>query len=91
MKTVKISIRECPFCKELRNTYYGSEVGVVPYYKSSICSKKDFLTLTDHPELNIKETFICPNCGNKVVKDYLIDLTQEDMQNIIDNYLKNKE
>ena len=84
------SIRECPNCKKLKNTYYGCEVAVVPFYKEHVRKSVDLGSLVEHCYLTITETYICPNCGERIVEDYSGHLTQEDMQGIVDRIVENK-
>jgi predicted RNA-binding Zn-ribbon protein involved in translation (DUF1610 family) len=81
---MKTSTRECPNCLKLKHTYYGCDVMVVPYYKSYIKTSHDPISLSDYHNIVITETFICPNCGEKVTNEYIADFTQEDMQTIVD-------
>ena len=76
--------RECPNCLKQRHTYYGCDVLVVPHYESHITSTKDPLSLHDYYNLIITETFICPECGEVIKEDYVVGLTQEDMQTMVD-------
>ena len=82
------SIRECPNCKKLKYTNCG--VMVVPYYTSHIKTCRDAISLDEHYNLIITETYICPNCGEKINEDYIAYLTQEDAQNIVDRIVENR-
>lgn len=84
------SIRECPNCLKLKHTYYGCEVMVVPYYDSHIQTSRDPMSLREYHNLIITETYICPNCGEKISQEYVVALTQEDMQNIVDREVANR-
>ena len=78
------SIRECPNCLKLKHTYYGCDVAVVPHYESHIHTSRDPLSLNEYYNLIITETYICPNCGEKISEEYTVGLTQEDMQTMVD-------
>ena len=84
------SIRECPNCKKLQHTYFGCEVMVVPHYSSHIKTNQDPLSLTEYHNLIVTETYICPNCGEKISEEYIVGLTQEDMQTMVDREVANR-
>jgi predicted RNA-binding Zn-ribbon protein involved in translation (DUF1610 family) len=69
---------------KLQHTYYGCDVMVVPHYKSCVKTSRDPISLSDYHNIVITETFICPNCGEKVINEYIADFTQEDMQTMAD-------
>lgn len=81
---MKTSIRECPNCLKLKHTYYGCDVMVVPHYTSHIKTSYDPVSMREYHNIVITETFICPNCGEKITNDYTADFTQEDMQTMVD-------
>jgi RNA polymerase subunit RPABC4/transcription elongation factor Spt4 len=81
---MKTSTRECPNCLKLKHTYYGCDVMVVPHYKSHVRTSLDPMSLSEHYNLVITETFICPVCGEKITNDYTAYFTQEDMQTMVD-------
>jgi hypothetical protein len=63
---------------------------VVPYYKSYIKTSHDPMSLSEYHNIVITETFICPNCGEKVTNEYIADFTQEDMQTMVDREVANR-
>jgi hypothetical protein len=48
------------------------------------------MSLSEYYNLIITETYICPNCGEKISQEYVVGLTQEDMQNIVDREVANR-
>ena len=76
--------RECPNCLKLKHTYYGCDVMVIPHYSSRIKSSQDFVSLREYYNLAITETYICPECGEKISEEYIVELTPEDMQIMVD-------
>ncbi len=87
---MKTSIRECPYCLKRKHTYYGCEVMVVPHYKSHIRTSHDPMSLSEYHNLVITETFICPVCGERISEEYIVGLTQEDMQTMVDREVANR-
>lgn len=85
------SMRYCPHCKGTAYYSAGSEVLVVPYYESHIRSVIDRARGLDIPELYITEKYICPRCGKTVSEEYKVDLTQADMQQLVDNIFNSKQ
>ena len=84
------SRRECPNCLKIHHTSFGCDVMVVPYYHSHIKTSRDPLSLKEYHNLIITETYICPNCGEKITEEYVVGLTQEDMQSIVDREVANR-
>jgi hypothetical protein len=63
---------------------------VVPHYKSYIKTSYDPMSMSDYHNIVITETFICPNCGEKVTNEYIAGFTQEDMQTMVDREVANR-
>jgi hypothetical protein len=63
---------------------------VVPHYKSYVRTSRDPMSLSEYHNLVITETFICPNCGEKITNEYIADFTQEDMQTMVDREVANR-
>ena len=85
----KTSIRECKYCLE-PGFSIPNRVMVTPHYNYRVRTGINPTSSSEISTVVITERFICPSCGELVVNDYEIDLTQKDMQFIVDNIVEGK-
>ena len=85
----KTSIRECRYCCE-PGFSVPNKVMVTPYYKYRVRKEANPMSFSDISILEITEKFICPNCGETISNEYSVNLTQQDMQFIIDNIVDSR-
>ena len=83
------SVRECKYCKE-PGLSINSKVLVAPHYKHRVRKETSPISFSDVYILEITERFICPNCGETVINEYSVNLTQQDMQYIVDNIIERR-